>query len=125
MKEHGWKPFIKLTIVNDRKFMGPGCYELLLFIEQEGSVRLASEKMGLSYSKAWKMLNIMEQEAGFAPVSRKKGGKSGGETTLTDEGRHLLSRYKLCEQECKEAAERIFATHFAHEAEGRHNDETD
>ena len=47
---------IKLTIENEKVFFGPGTYTLLKFIDQKGSLLTAAESMGLSYSKARKMI---------------------------------------------------------------------
>ncbi len=103
---------MKLMIAGEEKFLGPGSCELLLHIRDTGSVRLACGKMGLSYSKAWHILDAMEREAGFAVVIRKKGGAGGGETRLTEEGEALIGRYGAFEQACREAVQRIFAQHF-------------
>ena len=102
----------KLMIAADEKFMGPGSFELLGYVRETGSVRLACERMGLSYSKAWHILNTLEKEAGFAVVSRKKGGSGGGETHLTEEGASLLRRYALFVDESRAAIAAIFAHHF-------------
>ena len=48
---------IKITFFddNDEKFFGEGPYRLLLAIEKTGSLRSASQSMGLAYSKAFRM----------------------------------------------------------------------
>ncbi len=116
MREKCWRPLVKLQIARNAKFIGPGCCELLERIARHGSVRLASEAMALSYSKAWCILNTLEAEAGFPVLARRQGGKSGGETTLTPEGERLLARFAAYERECKAAMEEIFHRHFAEEA---------
>ncbi len=107
---------MKLQIAKHMKFMGPGCYELLALIRQCGSVRVACERMGLSYSKAWRILNALEEETGVEVLERRQGGKSGGESRLSQAGEDLMTRYAAFEAECKEAVEHIFARHFAREA---------
>lgn len=116
MCDEPWKPFVKLQIGKTVKFMGPGCRDLLRLIREHGSVRLACEAMELSYSKAWRILNTLEAETGLQVLTRKQGGKSGGETTLTPEGGRLQARFEAYENECKEAVEAIFQRHFAREA---------
>lgn len=117
MAEDRWHPMVKLQIAKEQAFLGPGCRELLSCIVEQGSVRLGSRKMGLSYSKAWRILNTLETEAGFEVLSRKQGGKSGGETSLTPEGRRLLERFEAYEQACREAVGQLFLQHFGKEAE--------
>ncbi len=111
-----WHPMVKLQISKTVKFLGPGCRDLLRLIQKHGSVRLACEAMELSYSKAWRILNTLEAEVGFAILLRRPGGKRGGETTLTPEGETLLNRFDAYELESREAVEEIFFRHFAKEA---------
>ena len=47
---------IKLTLENEKVFFGPGTYTLLRFVKEAGSLLTASQMMGLSYSKARKMI---------------------------------------------------------------------
>jgi len=116
MEEVRWHPMTKLQIAKTVKFLGPGCRDLLRLIQENGSVRLACEAMKLSYSKAWRILNTLEAEVGFTVLSRRPGGKSGGETALTPEGEVLLERFDAYERECRAAVETIFCRHFAKEA---------
>lgn len=116
LMEKPWRPLVKLPIAKTVKFMGPGCRDLLKLIRENGSVRLACEAMEMSYSKAWRILNTLEAEVGYAVVSRRPGGKKGGETTLTPQGEALLARYEAYEAECREAVEAIFRRHFPKEA---------
>lgn len=107
-----WRPVMKLCIANESKFLGPGSRQLLSLIEATGSVRLACEEMNLSYSKAWKILNNMEKQAGFPILVRKHGGKTGGETYLTEQGKALMEQFERYEQECNQAVSQIFMKHF-------------
>ena len=116
MFEEAWQPLVKLQIAKNVKFIGPGCRDLLRLIREQGSVRLACEAMGMSYSKAWRILNTLEAETGLQVLTRRQGGKSGGETSLTPEGKELLTRFEAYESECKKAVEAIFRHHFAGEA---------
>lgn len=45
---------MKVRIMGEEKAFGPGVAQLLKGIEEMGSMQKAAEKMGLSYSKAWK-----------------------------------------------------------------------
>lgn len=96
----------------DYNFFGPGVRDLLLDIESEGSVKAACEKMGLSYSKAWKMIRTVEKALQTEVVTRVQGGKSGGSAKLTEEGRQLLERYIRFENRCKQAIAEIYNQEF-------------
>ena len=118
MSDHGnWRPIAKLMIGGNEKFFGPGGCELLGLIKETGSVRLACERMGMSYSKAWHMLDIIEEETKTPVVIRKKGGAGGGATSLTDAGEQLLTRYEAYASECRAAIQAIFERHFPDETE--------
>lgn len=115
-----WKPLLKVRIAKDSEaFFGPGSWQLLSLIETTGSVRLACEEMGISYSKAWQLLNRLEKEIGYRVIVRKHGGKNGGETYLTGEGKTLLEQYEAFETECNQAVGRIFKKYFGLEENGR------
>ena len=49
---------------------------------------------------------------GFALVSSTAGGKSGGSSVLTPEGRLLLERYTAFNAEVQSAAAQAFAKYF-------------
>lgn len=112
-----WYPLVKLQIAKNVRFLGPGCRDLLRLVHRHGSVRLACEEMEMSYSKAWRILNTLEKEAGFPVLCRKTGGKSGGESTLTHQGEELLRRFEDYETECRAAVLEIFHRHFPKEAQ--------
>lgn len=70
-----------------------GAEELFSLIEETGSVRHAADTMGLSYSKAWKIIRRIEEYTGKEAVSCVQGGRGGGKASLTEEGRRILSEY--------------------------------
>lgn len=103
-----WRPVMKLRIAKESNFFGPGSWQLLSLIETTGSVRIASAYMGISYSKAWKILNHLEQQAGYPVLIRKKGGKGGGTSYLTAQGQALMAWYEQLEKRCNQAVWAIF-----------------
>ena len=98
------RPRIKLQLTGSEPFFGPGVRTLLEWIREEGSVRDACEKMGLSYSKGRKMLDRAEKELGYTIVERSPGGKNGGGARVSDEGLKLLEKYERFEKELTETA---------------------
>lgn len=97
---------------NTEDFFGPGVRDLFLFIESEHSVKAASEKMGMSYSKAWKLIRNVEKTLGKPAITRTQGGRDGGSASLTAEGKDLLERYIAFEAESLEAVGKIFNRSF-------------
>ena len=79
--------------INDTKFFGPGRYELLEHIQQTGSIAKAAKQMGLSYKKAWAMVDAMNTLGQKPYVVTQKGGSLGGGTTLTETGKNVLLAY--------------------------------
>lgn len=90
---------VKVQLVNRKEFFGPETITLLKQIQSLGSVREASEKCGISYSKAWSILRTAEKEYGKELVSRQNGGKHGGEAWVTAEGISLIRKFEMLERE--------------------------
>ncbi len=103
---------IKVRVYNASIDFGKGVAELLRRIEETGSLAAAYKAMGMSSSKAWKILRRAEADLGFALVSGTAGGASGGGTVLTEEGRELLGRYAAFNAEVQDAAAQAFAKYF-------------
>ena len=106
------RPRIKVQLTGSEPFFGPGVRTLLEWIREEGSVRDACEKMGLSYSKGRKMLDRAEKELGYTIVERSPGGKNGGGARVSDDGLKLLEKYERFEKELTEAAEEKYREIF-------------
>ena len=103
---------MKVRIMGEEKAFGPGVAQLLKGIEEMGSMQKAAEKMGLSYSKAWKMMKTAEQELGFALTERSSGGKDGGGSVVTEEGREMMQRYGNFLSALQTEADRLFSIYF-------------
>lgn len=103
---------IKVRVYNEEIDFGKGVAELLRRIDETGSLSAAYKGMGMSSSKAWKILRRAEADLGFALVSGTIGGRSGGGTVLTEEGRELLLRYTAFNAELQEAAAQAFCKYF-------------
>lgn len=107
-----FRPQIQIRLAREYEFFGPGTALLLRLIRNTGSVRLACEQMNISYSKGWKIINVMENQLEYAVVDRFQGGTNGGNTQLTERGEELLRQYDSFESESKEAVQRIFEKYF-------------
>lgn len=117
-----YRPQIQIRLAREYEFFGPGSALLLRLIRNTGSVRLACEQMNISYSKGWKIINVMEKQLEYAVVDRFQGGINGGNTQLTERGDLLLKRYDAFEAESKEAVQKIFEKHFINDEDNQDNE---
>ncbi|WP_159468416.1 winged helix-turn-helix domain-containing protein [Dyadobacter sp. 3J3] len=79
--------------LDGNKFFGLGRAQLLKHIDESGSIANAAKAMGMSYKKAWAMVDDMNSKSKDPYVIAKKGGKSGGGTELTEAGKRILRAY--------------------------------
>jgi len=103
---------LKIRITNNESFFGPGTEELFDYIEKTGCVKRASEAMGLSYSKARRMLSLFEKETGQSAVVQKRGGANGGEAELTETAKEFSKRYKNFRTKLEEVSVSLFKECF-------------
>jgi molybdate transport system regulatory protein len=97
---------IRLNLTPDVGF-GPGKAELLDRLAETGSITAAAKAMGMSYRRAW--LLIEDLNASFKrPVAVKtKGGRGGGGgARLTPWGRTVLGHFRAIEAKAERAAKR-------------------
>ena len=106
------KATLKLWLDQDGKACGDGPYELLRGIEATGSLHKAAAQMEMSYSKAWKLLRMIEQRLRFQLLEREVGGRLGGGSRITSRAKELMSCYALFREEAHEAVNRIFQKRF-------------
>lgn len=105
-------PMLRLTFRREEKFFGPGVSTLLHLIDQKGSIQAACEEMGMSYSKAWKILKRASAELGFPLLLSQNGGAKGGESRLSEEASIFLKQYDHMTEALKLEAERLFEIYF-------------
>ena len=80
--------------IDGERFFGPGRAELLQLIEETGSISQAAKSMGMSYKKAWAMVDEMNAMATKPYVIAQKGGDKGGGTQLTEAGKKMVAAYQ-------------------------------
>lgn len=93
-KRPGEKPELKIHVWFERDggvFFGQGRYELLEHIAELGSLKLAAEKMGISYRGAWGKIKATEEIMGEKLIV-KDSNKEGYH--LTEFGRKWMDEYK-------------------------------
>jgi len=82
---------IKVRIGDDA--IGPGKIRLLELVDSEGGISAAGRQMGLSYRRAWHLIDTLNTVLGEPVIETSVGGEGGGGAQLTDTGRELITRY--------------------------------
>ena len=108
------KPVTKIVLTDDNgiKFFGEGPCRLLRCVERTGSLRAAAMEMEMAYSKASKILKQAEINLGFQLTTRSTGGKDGGGSILTPEGKRLLQQYEAYRDACIKANRELYRQYF-------------
>ncbi len=104
----------KVWLDQNGKAFGNGPFELLKRVEKSGSLRKAAGQMNMSYSKAWRLIHLLEGRLGFPLLNKKVGGFYGGGSLLTPEAKDLMGHYEKFQKEVKEALNQIFKKHFGY-----------
>ena len=102
----------KVWLDQDGKAFGDGPYDLLKRVGKTKSLHQAAHQMGMSYSKAWRLIRTLEERLSFPLLERKVGGQSGGGSQLTPMARNLMKDYKQFRNDVKKAIEKIYQRHF-------------
>jgi molybdate transport system regulatory protein len=95
-----------------RPVLGPGRYELLCAIDEQGSISKAARLLRITYRKAWGQIKFMEEQLGLPLVVKLTGGTGGGGARLTAEARDLLTKYDLLIAGIQEQVNRRFREIF-------------
>ncbi|HVN96110.1 MAG TPA: LysR family transcriptional regulator [Syntrophorhabdaceae bacterium] len=104
----------KVWLDNNGKAFGEGPYRILRQIEKAGSLHQAAIDLGISYRKAWIMLQNAEKKLGFALIDRKVGGVAGGGSQITPSGKKFLKSYEKFRVDIEKVLEKTFQKHFGH-----------
>jgi len=109
-------PRIRISIVFESGArIGPGKAKLLESIRDTGSISAAARDMGMSYKRAWLLLDSINQAFTEPVTIAAPGGAGGGGAVLTAFGTELLERYRrIDDRSAASAADDIAA--LAHRA---------
>jgi molybdate transport system regulatory protein len=81
------------------EFLGGDRINLLEKIDKLGSITKAAKAVGISYKTAWDTVNLINNLAEKPLVDRLTGGKGGGGTSLTTEGKKVIYQFKTIQEE--------------------------
>ncbi|HEY2780654.1 MAG TPA: hypothetical protein VGI90_07760 [Steroidobacteraceae bacterium] len=93
-------PVIRIRIdFSDNVNIGPGKIALLEAIKSSGSISDAARSLGMSYRRAWMLINSLKQGFSEAVTVSSTGGKGGGGACVTAFGISLIKQFRLLERE--------------------------
>ncbi|NLC03268.1 MAG: LysR family transcriptional regulator [Tissierellia bacterium] len=101
-----------ITNENGDKIFGIGPYDLLVLIDELGSLNKAAKEIKISYTKARDILNRAERELDIKLLEREVGGPSGGGSKLTHEAREIMVKYEEYRKRSSLAIEDTFHNVF-------------
>jgi molybdate transport system regulatory protein len=77
--------------------IGPGRIELLEGVHRTGSLSQAARDMGMSYRRAWLLMQSLNESLSSPASLAARGGRRGGGATVTPTGRALIRAYRRTE----------------------------
>jgi len=102
------QPSVRISISNPESnsssVFGRGIADLCLGVREIGSLNAAAKKMGMAYSKAWRIIKDTEEALGIQLLDRD--GAHG--STLTPEGNSILDAYITLDGQLSQAADQTF-----------------
>lgn len=78
--------------------LGPGKAALLERIAATGSIAAAARDLGMSYKRAWMLIETLNAMFDTPLVESSRGGTGKGGAVLTDRGREVLAEFRAVEQ---------------------------
>jgi molybdate transport system regulatory protein len=95
----------RLRIYRDDSIaIGPGKIALLEAIAETGSISAAGRQLGMSYRRAWMLIDEMNKALSSPAVSAAAGGSHGGGTALTAVGEQIVKHYRAIESTARVTA---------------------
>lgn len=84
--------------------IGPGKVQLLEMVAEHGSISAAGRALGMSYRRAWLLIEEMNKGFGHPVIDAQIGGKAGGGARLSTLGTDLIAHYRAIERAADRAA---------------------
>jgi molybdate transport system regulatory protein len=81
------------VMAGDFPAMGPGRARLVGLIDSTGSISAAAREMGMSYRRAWQLVEAINASFNEPVVVTAVGGRRGGGAVVTDFGRRMVESY--------------------------------
>ena len=98
---------IRIDLVNGDR-IGPGKIALLEAIRSAGSISAAARQLGMSYRRAWLLVEEINKSLREPAVAAATGGKQGGGAALTPVGEEIIGLYRAIERAAHSGAAKEF-----------------
>jgi molybdate transport system regulatory protein len=89
--------------LSENAYLGPGRADLLELIQSTGSISAAGKAMGMSYKRAWGLVQALNDGFGQALVTSTRGGAAQGGAQLTEAGEKALKLYRSMQDKTRAA----------------------
>jgi molybdate transport system regulatory protein len=83
--------------------IGPGKIELLEAVQQQGSISAAARSLGMSYRRAWLLIDELNRSLKQPATVSEQGGQTGGGCALTTVGENIVKLYRDIETQAEKA----------------------
>ncbi|MBR0207909.1 MAG: NTP transferase domain-containing protein [Oscillospiraceae bacterium] len=106
------RPVLSVSLAREKVFFDGRAAMLLQLIDETQSVRLACQRMQMSYSSGWNVIRTLESQLSRTLIRRSQGGAGGGKSSLTGDGKLLLERYAAYSDALRGKAAELFDVYF-------------
>lgn len=97
-------PGLTLRILaSDHPAMGPGKAALIAHIAATGSISAAARAMGMSYRRAWQLVEALNASFTEPAILTAVGGRRGGGAIVTDFGKTMVAHFRAMEEKASAA----------------------
>ena len=103
---------LSVSLAREKVFFDSRAAMLLQLIDETQSVRSACQRMQVSYSSGWNVIRTLESQLSRTLIRRSQGGKGGGKSSLTEDGKLLLERYEAFSEALRDQAGVLFDDYF-------------
>jgi molybdate transport system regulatory protein len=90
-------------VMGEGLILGPGKVDLIEAIDSSGSISAAARGMGMSYRRAWLLVDALNHMFNRPLVVAASGGSHGGGAKVTDFGRDVAAAYRRIEERTRSA----------------------
>ncbi len=94
--------------------MGPGKAELVERISRTGSISAAARDMGMSYRRAWQLVESLNATFREPVVETATGGARGGGARVTAYGTKVVAQFRAMESTASRAIDGDLRRYAAH-----------
>src|SRR5690242_17395213 len=91
------------VLAGDFPAMGPGKARLITLIDSTGSISAAARELGMSYRRAWQLVDALNASFAEPIVTTAVGGKRGGGAVVTEFGQRIVEAYYRMESKASDA----------------------